>query len=64
MKASELREKSAEELVTLEAELRRDLINLRVAAATGGDVQTGRFREIKRDVARIKTIQTARQQEK
>lgn len=64
MKASELREKSAEDLVQIEAELRRDIINLRVASATGGDVQYGRFRELKRDIARIKTIQTARQKEK
>lgn len=60
LNAKELREKSQEELKELEASLQSDLINLRVALATGGEVNVSKFREIRRDVARIKTVQNAK----
>lgn len=63
MKAAELRGKSDSELSELESELRRDLINLRIAQATGGDVNASKFTEIRRNVARLKTIQTERAKE-
>jgi large subunit ribosomal protein L29 len=61
MKPSELRDKDVEELVELESELREKLIRLRVAKASSKSVNTAQIGQIRRDIARIKTIQTERQ---
>ena len=56
MKASELREKSVEEL---NAELQSTLeeqFKLRMQANSGQEVQTHLFKQSRRQVARIKTI--------
>jgi len=56
MKATELREKTVEEL---NAELLANLeeqFKLRIQASTGQQVQTHLFKQTRRNVARIKTI--------
>jgi large subunit ribosomal protein L29 len=61
MKPSELRDKDDDELVDLEKDLREQLVRLRIGLATNKRVNTAKFKEIRRDIARIKTIQTERQ---
>ncbi len=61
MKPSELRDKDADELVELDKELREKLVRLRVAKASAKNVSTAQIGEVRRDIARIKTIQTERQ---
>ena len=56
MKANEIREMSNEELVVLKDEL----FNLRFQQATGQLENTARLKQVKKDIARIKTIQTER----
>ncbi len=56
MKVSEIRDKSDDELLELEKDLRDKLIQLRVAQATQRTTNTAHSRFIKRDIARIKTI--------
>ncbi len=56
MKASELREKSVDELRNELIELRREGFNLRVQRATNQLGRPDRFGKVKRDIARIKTI--------
>lgn len=60
MNATEMREKTDEELVALETELRTQLVTLRVSQSTARSVNTAQFRRIRGDIARIKTIQTQR----
>ena len=63
MKISEFRDKTDQELVDQEALMRTQLINMRIAIATSRPVSPGQFRLVKRDIARIKTIQTERLRE-
>lgn len=56
MKASELREKSADDLQRELLALRREQFNLRMQEATGQLVQTHQYGMIRRDIARIKTV--------
>lgn len=63
MKPSELRDMSDEELVEKESELREQIIKLRVARASSRRVSTAQFTSIRRDIARIKTLQTERKLE-
>ena len=42
------------------AELKREQFNLRFQAATNQLERRGRIREVRRDIARIKTLQTER----
>ena len=56
MKTSELREKTAEQLAELENSLRDQLIRLGVLKATQRSTNTAQFGEVRRDIARIKTI--------
>jgi large subunit ribosomal protein L29 len=56
VKTAEIRDKSDEELVALETELREKLIKLEVARATQRAVNTAQFSRIKKDIARVKTI--------
>jgi len=58
MKAKELREKSAEELNALVLEKRRDQFNARMQRGSGQGPRPGLAREVRRDIARIKTILT------
>ncbi len=61
MKTSELREKTAEQLAELESSLRDQLIRLGVLKATQRSTNTAQFGEVRRDIARIKTIVRERQ---
>lgn len=56
MKASEIRELSAEELTAKLGGLKKDLFNLRLQLATNQLKNTHRIVEVKRDIARINTV--------
>ncbi|RLA80032.1 MAG: 50S ribosomal protein L29 [Deltaproteobacteria bacterium] len=56
MKAKELRELSDEELRQRERELREELFNLRFQHSLGQLGNTARISQVKREIARIKTI--------
>lgn len=56
MKAAELRKKSADELRKELLELRREQFNLRMQAATGQLAGGHQFREVRRNIARVKTV--------
>ncbi len=56
MKAADLRQKTEDELVEQLHELRREAFNLRFQKASGQLENTARVREVRRDIARIKTI--------
>ena len=58
MKATELREKSVEELNTELLNLLREQFNLRMQAASGQLQQTHLLKQVRRDVARVKTLLT------
>ena len=55
-RAAELRSKSATELKDELVELRKEEFDLRMKRGTGQLADTSRFKKIRRDVARIKTI--------
>jgi len=63
MKASELREKSVEELQAQLQDLYKDQFNNRMQNATGQLGQVHLLKEVKRDIARIKTLITEKQAE-
>lgn len=56
MKASELREKSVEELNNEIEALRREQFNLRMQFGTGQMATTHQFGRVRREIARIKTV--------
>ncbi|WP_417462101.1 50S ribosomal protein L29 [Kordiimonas sp.] len=56
MKAADIRAKSQDELREELENLKKEQLNLRFQAASGQLENTARVREIRRDVARIKTI--------
>jgi large subunit ribosomal protein L29 len=56
MKTAELREKSPDELNTRERELREQLFKLRFQRATGRMENPMKIREVRREIARIKTL--------
>ncbi len=56
MKASELKEKTVEQLQEELLNLRREQFNLRMQAATGQLNQTHMMKQVRRDIARVKTI--------
>lgn len=58
MKASELKAKSVEELKAELLGLLREQFNLRMQAATGQLAQTHLLKQVRRDIARVKTILT------
>jgi large subunit ribosomal protein L29 len=58
MKASELREKSIEELNAELLSLLREQFNYRMQASTGQLAQTHLLRTVRRNIARVKTIMT------
>ena len=55
MKASELRDKSAEELNSELLKLREEQFKLRMAKSSGQLGQTHLLKQTKRDIARVKT---------
>ena len=54
----ELRGLSQEELAKKENELKKELFELRFQAAAGQLEQTARVNEVKKQIARIKTVQS------
>jgi large subunit ribosomal protein L29 len=61
MKGSELRELSNDELQQRGEELAAELFNLRFQLATAQIENVGRIKTVRRDIARVKTIQRERQ---
>ena len=59
-KPADIRGKSADELKTMVLDLRKEQFNLRFQAATGQTEGVGRVRKVRRDIARVKTIQSER----
>ena len=57
MKINEIRDLSAEDLNKKLAELKEELFNLRFQMATGQCENPMKIREIKKSIARIKTVQ-------
>ena len=57
LKAKEIRELSAEELNQKLASLKEELFNLRFQHATGQLENPTRIKDVKKSIARIKTIQ-------
>jgi large subunit ribosomal protein L29 len=58
--AEDLRQKSDDQLNEQLGELKREAFNLRFQAATGQMEKPARVREVRRSIARIKTVQTER----
>lgn len=56
MKASELNEKSVEQLNEELLGLLREQFNLRMQAATGQLNQSHMLKQVRRDIARVKTV--------
>lgn len=61
MKASELREKSVEELQSQLSDLYKDQFNNRMQKSIGQLGQTHLLRDVKRDIARVKTLLNEKQ---
>ncbi|MGH6904888.1 MAG: 50S ribosomal protein L29 [Geminicoccaceae bacterium] len=59
MKASEFRTRTEDQLREQLLELKKEQFNLRFQKATGQLENTARVREVRRDIARIKTILAA-----
>ena len=59
-KATDLRAKTDDQLGEELGELKREAFNLRFQAATSQLEKPSRVREVRRDIARIKTLQTER----
>ena len=58
MNATQLREKSVEELNTELTNLLREQFNLRMQHATGQLEKTDQLKTVRRNIARVKTIMT------
>ena len=56
MKIAELRAKSQDELKGLILDLKKEQFNLRMQASTGELENKGRFKEVRRTIARAKTL--------
>jgi large subunit ribosomal protein L29 len=59
-KATDLRAKSDDQLSEELGNLKREAFNLRFQAATSQLEKSSRVREVRRDIARIKTLQNER----
>lgn len=59
-KVDNLRAKTDDQLLADLAELKREAFNLRFQAATNQLERPARIREVRRDIARIKTLQGER----
>ncbi len=57
---ADLRTKTDDELSTALGELKREAFNLRFQAATSQLEKPSRVREVRREIARIKTLQSER----
>ncbi|MFV0622763.1 50S ribosomal protein L29 [Sphingomonas sp. ac-8] len=59
-KATDLRAKSDDQLTDELGNLKREAFNLRFQAATSQMEKPSRVKEVRRDIARIKTLQSER----
>ncbi|WP_373086722.1 50S ribosomal protein L29 [Sneathiella sp.] len=59
MKAQELLGKTADELTSELLQLKKEQFNLRFQKASGQLENTARQRQVRRDIARIKTVMSA-----
>ncbi len=57
--AAELRMRTVDELSVILVDLKREQFNLRFQRATGQAEGTARMREVRREIARVKTLQHA-----
>lgn len=57
MKAADVRAMSADQMGDELLSLKKELFNLRFQQASGANENTARMRQVRRDIARIKTIQ-------
>ena len=62
MKATDLRTKTADELKDTLMDLRKEQFNLRFQKASGQLENTARARQVRRDLARVKTVLLGMQQ--
>jgi large subunit ribosomal protein L29 len=60
-KIGDVRAKSDDQLKDLVLDLRKEQFNLRFQRATGQNESVGRVKQVRRDVARIKTILAERE---
>ncbi|EMW5641452.1 50S ribosomal protein L29 [Enterococcus faecium] len=56
MKVKEIRELTTAEMLDQEKQLKEELINLRFQLATGQLENTARIKEVRKSIARIKTV--------
>lgn len=56
MKINEIREMTTEEMVAKEKELKKELFNLRFQLATGQLENTAQLSQVRKSIARIKTV--------
>ena len=62
MKAQEIRQMTLDELDDQLAKLKKEQFNLRFQRASGQLENTARVREVRRDIARVKTIRAQKQE--
>ncbi|MGA3402557.1 MAG: 50S ribosomal protein L29 [Acetobacteraceae bacterium] len=58
LKSTDVRAKTPDELAALVLDLRKEQFNLRFQRATGQQEGVARVKEVRRTIARVKTIQT------
>ena len=56
MKVADLRSKSSDQLRDQRKQLKKEQFNLRFQQATGQLEKTARVKEVRRDIARVKTL--------
>ena len=56
MKVKEIRELTTAEMLDQEKQLKEELLNLRFQLATGQLENTARIKEVRKSIARIKTV--------
>lgn len=61
MKSAEVRELKGDELKRKERDIREELFNLRVQLSTRQTTNVGRIKKLKRDLARVLTVQRERE---
>jgi large subunit ribosomal protein L29 len=62
MKAQEIRHMTLDELDDQLTKLKKEQFNLRFQRASGQLENTARVREVRRDIARVKTVRAQKQQ--
>jgi large subunit ribosomal protein L29 len=64
VRPSKLRDMTIDELILQEADLRKELFNLRFQQATGEIENPMRIRAVRKDIVRVLTIVTEKRKEK